>query len=499
MFPLPWKPLMIFFVTYNGWIMQLQLDSPDATILNVAQLAGSPQAVVYWPESGSLYMTDTTSGDVVGLDLVTEETSVLFDGSGAPWGLAVMANPDPMLYWTDAANAKIQRLFLSAPSQPDDVVTTGLFHPVDLYLDTVHDLMFIADGDASAIKVASLDGGDPFTLIAHSSSVLSIAGSTNPDPTFPSIWFGDEEGVVWRADLDATPPNLTVLQVVQIADGFYGVHGLALDEDNDRLLVSDGIITQMDTDGSDRSTLVLGVGVTEGLVLAELLPGDQDLDGDVDLGDSEPLADCLMGPMTAYPAGCLISDFDSDGDVDMGEFAAFQLMFARFTNRLANSGFEDGVVGPGMADWLTFGNVYTEDITPRSGTQVAKLFGNFTGGFNDTGMFQEFPAEPGSEWTFRVFSRHNSGDELTGSQATGGNWVVMKIVFRDTDGVELPGAAEATILDGTFPTDVWIDHEPITATAPAGTVEVEPFLIFFQPAMDGGAVLLDDAWFSRLN
>jgi hypothetical protein len=159
-------------------------------------------------------------------------------------------------------------------------------------------------------------------------------------------------------------------------------------------------------------------------------------------------------------------------------------------NMLANPGFESGLAG-----WFTFGNVFPEAanppaIVPLSGNGVAKMFGGFSGGFNVGGMFQEFPAAPGTHWQMSSNARHWSGDPLVGAVPTG-NWVVQKIVFKDAGDAEI-GAAESVILDGTFPADVWHAAAPILGIAPAGTVQVEAFILFLQPALDGGAALIDD-------
>ena len=63
-------------------------------------------------------------------------------------------------------------------------------------------------------------------------------------------------------------------------------------------------------------------------------------------------------------------------------------------NLLTNPGFEDGLNG-----WNVFGNAYPEaanppEIVPFEGNGVAKMFGNFSGGFDVTGIFQEFVAAP---------------------------------------------------------------------------------------------------------
>ena len=179
--------------------------------------------------------------------------------------------------------------------------------------------------------------------------------------------------------------------------------------------------------------------------------------------------------------------------VALGFLVALGLPSLASANLLTNAGFEDGPPGFGAQDWIAFGNVFTEANTPLSGAQHAKLFGNFNPGFDVTGIFQEFPATPGSLWELDVWSRHNDGDQLTGVAGTG-NWAVQKIVFKDAGDAEI-GAVESIVLDGTFPIDVWIDNAPIQGVAPAGTTQVEAFVLFLQPAQDGGAALIDDAAF----
>lgn len=158
-------------------------------------------------------------------------------------------------------------------------------------------------------------------------------------------------------------------------------------------------------------------------------------------------------------------------------------------NVLTNPGFETGLAG-----WNTFGNVFAETVTPRTGAGDAKMFGNFSGGFNVSGMFQSFPASPGQLWSLDAYFRHNTGDNLTGAGAPDFNWVVMKFEFRDA-GDSVVGFAESIVLDGTSPTDVWLDPSPISSVAPANTASVWAFFLYLQPAFDGGAVLIDDAQF----
>ena len=165
-------------------------------------------------------------------------------------------------------------------------------------------------------------------------------------------------------------------------------------------------------------------------------------------------------------------------------------------NLLANPSFEGSLAG-----WGAFGNSYYEPtnlpaIDPRTGTGLLKMFGNFSGGFNVSGVFQSFPAGPGQQYTLDCFSRHFSGDPMLGLGATSDNWAVMKIAFFN-GGTEI-GSAEQIILDGTRPTDTWIDNAAVTGTAPAGTTSVQALILYLQPAFAGGAAQFDDVSFTKV-
>jgi hypothetical protein len=63
------------------------------------------------------------------------------------------------------------------------------------------------------------------------------------------------------------------------------------------------------------------------------LPGDIDVDADVDLDDYAQWSDCLAGPGEAAaqgacpPGRATIADLDDDGDIDLADFAALQGAF----------------------------------------------------------------------------------------------------------------------------------------------------------------------------
>lgn len=170
-------------------------------------------------------------------------------------------------------------------------------------------------------------------------------------------------------------------------------------------------------------------------------------------------------------------------------------------NLLTNPGFESGLAG-----WVAFGNAFGEaanppQFEPNSGNGLVSMFGNFSGGFNVTGVFQEFPANPNEVFEMNAVSRHWSGDPILGIGAanpTADNWVVMKIAFFDVTNTEIAGF-ETTILDGTFATDVQHTFAPVQGTAPAGTVKVQALLLYLQPAFAGGAGHVDDCEFTKIS
>lgn len=169
-------------------------------------------------------------------------------------------------------------------------------------------------------------------------------------------------------------------------------------------------------------------------------------------------------------------------------------------NLLLNPGFED--TGFGHLDgWIAFGpNVSGEtanppSIVPETGTGLCKMYGHFNNAFNVSGVYQTFFGVPGQGVTLSCSSRHWSGDALIGSGLPNDNWAVMKIAHFDASNTEI-GSAEAVILDGTFPQDIWVNNAPITSVTPLGTVRSEALILFLQPGMDGGSAQFDNVSYS---
>ncbi len=99
------------------------------------------------------------------------------------------------------------------------------------------------------------------------------------------------------------------------------------------------------------------------------------------------------------------------------------LIAATFTNPSfeQNSGL---IKNGGATGWTAFGSanstVISNNAQAHSGTNFLSLFQNFSGGNNYSGVYQEFPVEPGQKYTFSGYLRNgrNGTDYLqTGNSA----------------------------------------------------------------------------------
>lgn len=175
----------------------------------------------------------------------------------------------------------------------------------------------------------------------------------------------------------------------------------------------------------------------------------------------------------------------------------FVLAGTASANMLANPGFDEA--GGSFNGWLHFENSYISlpEEPHRSAPASAKMFGNFTGGFNVTPILQVFPANEGEEYTMTGYSFVSSGDPMIGGGPPDRNWAVMKIAFFDaaSGGNEI-GGTDVIIATGLTPQDAWLFHT-VSSVAPVGTQRVEALFLYLQPegVFDGGACFVDDATF----
>lgn len=165
---------------------------------------------------------------------------------------------------------------------------------------------------------------------------------------------------------------------------------------------------------------------------------------------------------------------------------------------LFNSSFDR--FGESLEPWIGTGNVIVAPVTPRSGTNALKIFGQFIGVPNVTEAYQDVaPAQEGQTWELECYARHNdlTGNPL-GDYLRDGCFAEMKIAFYDGSDTLLSSNG-VVILDENDPRDQYFHRGPIQATAPAGTVKARAVIAYTQYLDAGGAVLIDDVSFRAVD
>jgi hypothetical protein len=122
----------------------------------------------------------------------------------------------------------------------------------------------------------------------------------------------------------------------------------------------------------------------------------------------------------------------------------------------------------------------------RTGTGVLKMFGNFNGGFNVSGAFQDFPISVGQVASSSVYGFSWSADPMSG-----GNWALLKLIYRDAANNDLV-ASESIFLNASSTVNDWQLLSASLGPAPLGTDHGSIFLLFLQPEFAGGAAFFDD-------
>lgn len=172
-------------------------------------------------------------------------------------------------------------------------------------------------------------------------------------------------------------------------------------------------------------------------------------------------------------------------------------------NALLNPGFELGE----LANWQTYGSGFNtlpqhiSGVPVRSGSNVFKVFGQFTGGENYSGLYQDVPTAPGMSYTASGWAYTPANDRLAG-----GNTVWIEVTFRDA-GLNILSFYRSAIFTADTPAGDWHDltvnnqlnpatYQVIDSVtkliAPAGAELVRYQVVFRQPATAAGAVLFDD-------
>ena len=167
-----------------------------------------------------------------------------------------------------------------------------------------------------------------------------------------------------------------------------------------------------------------------------------------------------------------------------------------------NGSFETG--GGSLGSWSTFGNavsnVSTHNEAPAiDGSETLKLFGQFNGGLNWSGVEQGISVTAGDTISATASALIRAVDDLVGS-----NQVTMKFDYYSDFGgkfasPEYLGESSVKLIgDAGTANDVWEEHS-LTDTVPAGAVEARLVFVFRQDGSDGGAIHIDDVSFANLD
>ncbi len=167
-----------------------------------------------------------------------------------------------------------------------------------------------------------------------------------------------------------------------------------------------------------------------------------------------------------------------------------------------NGSFDEGGFhqGGGSLDaWTSFGdttgNVSAQSEAVQNGDKSLKLFGQFNGNANKSGVFQGLSVAPGDELTASLSTFVRSADSIAGTS----NYAEMKIEYYSQHGGVFGSASYLgedllQIADATMVNDVWVSRQ-LVGVAPAGTVEARLVLQFVQSNNQSGAVHIDNVSF----
>ena len=135
-------------------------------------------------------------------------------------------------------------------------------------------------------------------------------------------------------------------------------------------------------------------------------------------------------------------------------------------------------------------------FTAYEGVHSIKVYGQYTGGANETPVYQQFAATEGQEYALEGFAYMYSNDAFDGAQSHGSLW----IKYFD-DSYNFYGLQESARIDSSATTDSWTALT-VTGTVPAGATIVQAGLSFWHcqeeaegDCYEAGGVYFDDLFF----
>jgi hypothetical protein len=184
----------------------------------------------------------------------------------------------------------------------------------------------------------------------------------------------------------------------------------------------------------------------------------------------------------------------------------FEVDYVRAYNRLEtgptlsfeNGGFESQ--GGSMAGWTTFGNsinnVSTSQNFKSEGNTSLKLYGQFNGQTNYSGVEKGLTVTPGQQLTASADAWISAADSIAGT----GNRVELKIdyyrlAYGQFGTSEYISSDQIVLASGTSANNIWLPGQ-VASTVPANAVEARVALVFRQQSNASGAVYVDNIQFA---
>ncbi|MGI9496242.1 MAG: glycoside hydrolase family 16 protein [Mariniblastus sp.] len=155
-----------------------------------------------------------------------------------------------------------------------------------------------------------------------------------------------------------------------------------------------------------------------------------------------------------------------------------------------------------LAEWRKFGdsmnNVSSGNEHIETGTESLKLFGQFNGETNYSGIEQGISVTKGDRLMASVSALTAVGDSISGTE----NLVELKIdyyseLYGEFGTAQYISSDVITLIDGNSINDAWLQQE-LFSTAPAGAVEARLAIVFQQRGDAGGAVYIDNVSFASV-
>lgn len=154
-----------------------------------------------------------------------------------------------------------------------------------------------------------------------------------------------------------------------------------------------------------------------------------------------------------------------------------------------NPGFESrGPSNVALYGWTGFGNRFYDGALGYAGASSVKLYGNFSGSYNTSGVYQELPVTPGKWYKVSGQWYTPSNDRIAGANTTS-----LILEWYDSGGALISTNSNPAI-DATTPVNQWFKSQT-QGYAPPNAAKVRFVVSFQQPALAAGSSRTDEVDF----